>query len=325
MLTFSHALLSAGISCLCVLVFRLLLPGHGGFGSLFRSEQEPQAGAQLGGVFFLLSVIAGTVFGGGSLSGSSVFCLLITAGAALIGFIDDLIARQDKRGEGIVPWLKALLLLVLSLAAALNLSVSEGIGRVQVLPISCRNADFRGWYILLALPLLLGRFTVEKQLCESALCCHSYCLTEAAFWCFAYCLAGETGAFKWFNYRSAFSGMAAFSGAVAGALLGIGMFNPLGKALRLGSCGYWGVAAALSLMALCSGWLILLPLAALWPFLCGVFALMKRFRTRKGEKEADYRFAQYFLSRGMSEERLQSLIRWLSLLGALAAAVLYTL
>lgn len=323
MKTFTGALCAAGVSCLTVLILRLLLPGRGGLGSLFGPEQEPQGGAKLGGVFFLPGVVFGMLAGGSAFSGNALFALLITAGAVLTGFVDDLISLQDKRGEGIVPWLKALLILILSTSAAIFLSFSNVPGRTLCLPISCTGTDMHGWYLLFALPLLLGRFIVEKDLHESASFSFSYDGCETVFWCLLFCLSAETGALQWAEYRSEFHGMSLYAGAVAGALLGMSAFNPLGKALRPGMSGYFGIAASVSLMALCSGWLILLPFAALWPFLCGIYALVKRIRT--GKKSSGYLLADYFTAHGMAPERLQSLIRWVSLIGALAAAVLYVL
>lgn len=324
--TFTGALCASGVSCLTVIILRLLLPGRGGLGSLFSSEQDPSAGTKLGGVFMFAGIVLGMLAGGGALSGNALFSLLITAGAVLIGFVDDLVSLQDKHGEGIVPWLKALLFLLLTVSASVYLAFSEGPGRIQFLPVSCASADFRGWYMLLALPLLLGRVSAEKKLLESSGNCFAYTGSEAVFWCFAFCLAAETGALQWSEYRNEFGGLALYAGAVAGALLGISVFNPFGKALCLGRSGYFGIAVSLSLMALCSGWLILLPLAALWPFICGLYALVMYLRNIRGpERSTDYLFPDYFTAHGMTSERLHSLIRWTSLLGILAAAVLYTL
>lgn len=322
--TFTGAVISAGISCFMILLLRLLLPGRGGLGSLFIPEHEQNEGPKLGGVFLLAGLIAGMLAGGASLSGNSLFALLITAASVLIGFVDDMISLQDRRGEGIVPWLKGLLVFLLMLSAALYLAFSEVPGQALFLPISCASADLNGWYILLALPLLLGRLMSEKKLCESAGDFSANNGYEAAFWCFVFCIAAQTGAGQWFQYRDEFHGMAIFSGSAAGSVLGISVFNTDGKALRLGASGYFGIATALSLMALSSGWLILLPFAALWPFCCAIYALIKRVRAGKNPVgPTDLLLADYFTGHGMTVPRLQSTIRWLSLLGLLTAAVLY--
>lgn len=327
MRTFSAAVFAAGISCFTILILRLFLPGRGGLGSLFKPGSEQEEGSALGGVFFLPGIVAGMLAGGGSLSGNALFALLITAAAILVGFINDLVALQDKRGEGIVPWLRWLLVFLLALSAAIYLSFLNESGRRQFLPVSCVSSDLKGWLLIPALVLLLGRFFSEQELHEAS--GPSFCAegAEAVFWCFVFCLAGETGALEWAAYRSEFSGMAVFCGAVSGALLGICIFNPYGKMLRPGTGGYLGIAAALSLMALCSGWLILLPLAALWPFCCLIFALVMRVRVRGKAPAAPDRFflTAFLTGHGMTKDRLQSTVRWLSLLGVLAAAVLYTL
>lgn len=326
MKTVSGSVCSAGISCLTVLILRLLLPGRGGFSSLFGTEQENETGPVLGGIFLLPGLIAGMLAGGGSITGNALFALLITAASILIGFIDDLISLQDKRGEGIVPWLKVLLVFALMLSAAAYLSFSDVPGRTQFLPVCYACADMRGWYMLLSFPLLIGRVSSEKMLAESTDLSFSDNGIEAIFWCFVFCLAGETGAMQWAGYRSEFSGMAVFAGAFAGALLGICLFNPGGKALSPGMSGYFGIACAMSLTALCSGWLILLPLAALWPFLSGVYALIHWIRGKKSsEKDVNFLLADYFTAHGMSMEQLQRTVRWISLLGALLAAVLYVI
>lgn len=326
MATFTGALKAAGFSCLTVLILRLLMPGRSGLGSLFRSEQEEAEGPRLGGVFYLGALIVGMLAGGSTLSGNALFSLLITASFILIGFADELIALQSSRGEGIVPWLKALLLLFVSLCAAVYLSFSNASGRTQCLPVFCTSADLKGWFLLLALPLLLIRTQGERPLHSSLGSSYAANGCEALFWCFVFCLAGETGAGEWYGYRSEFAGMAIFSGAATGGLLGLDVFNPDGRALRPGAGGHYGVAASLSLMALCSGWLILLPLAALWPFASGVYALILLVSAaRKGSEPKSYLLADSFLAHKMTPERLLRTIRWISLLGVLAAAFLYIL
>lgn len=324
--TFSAALTAAGVSCLTVLVLRLLMPGQSGLGSLFRPEQPEEEGTRLGGVFYLGALIAGMVAGGSAFSGNALFSLLITASFILIGFADELVAMQDGRGEGIVPWLKAALLLFVSVVAAVYLAFSNESGRTQCLPVCCASSDLKGWYLLLALPLLLLRSLAEKPLFESAGSSFASEGYEAAFWCFVFALAGETGAVKWFGFRSEFYGMAVFSGSAAGAMLGLDLFNPGGQALRPGTGGYYGIGASLALMALCSCWMILLPLAALWPFVSAVYAFVLRVPAAgKGTAPKSYLLADFFLGRRMTAERLRNTVRWISLLGTLFAAVLYTI
>lgn len=325
MRTFSAALFAAGISCLAVLILRLLLPGRGGLAALFKPENDPDEGSSLGSVFLLIGIIAGMLAGGGSLSGNALFALLITAAAVLVGFVNDLISLQSKRGEGIVPWLQWLLVFALSLSAAIFLAFSNVSGRTQFLPVSCASADWKGWFLVPALLLLLGRFFSEKTLYESVGSSFSAEGSETVFWCFLFCLSGETGALEWSVYRSEFSNMAVFSGAVAGSLLGFSVFNANGRILHPGTGGCLGIASALSMMALCSGWLILLPLAALWPLTCAIFALVVRIRAAKEPDDTVcFMLPEFLLRRGLDENKLKSMVRWISLLGVLAAAVLYT-
>lgn len=324
--TVSGALIAAGASFVTVLLLRLLLPGRGGLGSLLRFEQETEEGGKLGGIFYLGGLLIGLLVGGGSFSGNALFSLLITAAFVLIGFADDLTALQDKRGEGIVPWLKGLLILFVAVCAALYLSLSNVSGRTQCLPVSYASSDLKGWFILFALPLLLGRTVSAEKMHESVGRSFSSDGYEAVFWCFVFCIAGESGTGKWLGYRSEFSGMAAFCGAAAGALLGLSVFDPGSRALPPGKSGHYGIAASLTLAELCSGWLILLPLAALWPFISFIFALITRILAlRKGKSPESYLLADYFLSRRMAPERLLSTVRWISLIGVLLAAVLYVL
>lgn len=325
MLTFTRAFSSLLAACLIVLFLRMLLRKRPGEAHFFVSEKEPEEPPALGGVYWLFAVMICTFLFADEGSGTVLPVLLLTAAAALLGFTDDLMTVRSERGEGLPPYILPAGTLVLAVLAGLFFSRAGNAGTRLTLPVSGAVISLGGWYIPIAAAVVLFRLRNERTLDAVRGTEPVLAGVSSAFWCLFLCLVAQTGVSDRIAASEAAKGLSVFTGASAGAMLGLCVMNSDGEKVRPGRCGYLGAGAALALTAVSSGCVLLHPLFSLFPVLCVLYAAAVRVFGGKKKKRAPRHLTGKLTELGFSPARIRDTVRRITVLGGLIALLIYFL
>ncbi len=213
------------------------------FGQSIR-EEGPQSHMKkagtptMGGIIFLLSIIATTVIVGNAFdlfTTQSVVMLLVLAGFGLIGFLDDGIKVIFKRNLGLTSLQKLIAQIIISIAAFLLLRLGTFDTSINI-PFTELSIDFGILYVAFLIFWLVG-FSNAVNLTDGldGLVAGTASIAFTAY-----------GVIALFNEQA---DVALFTFAVTGALLGFLIFNANPAKVFMGDTGSLALGGSLALVS----------------------------------------------------------------------------
>lgn len=268
----------------------------------------------MGGIMIFIAIgVACAFLTEGSLEIMGV-CLLITFGYGLLGFLDDFISVKMKRSLGLRPYQKLIGQFGLALILALFAYNSELIGSRIYVPILNQTWDLGVFYI--PITMLLVVFMTNSVNLTDGLDGLASGVTVIASVTFGIVFVSALYAIGFGAQNSAllfearvFQPLLIFSGAVTGACLGFLRFNAYPARVIMGDTGSLALGAAVSVMAVLSGMMLLLPL------ICGMFvassvSVILQVGSYKLRKKRIFKMAplhHHFELSGMPETKIVSM------------------
>ena len=279
----------------------------------------------MGGVFLLTGWLLAAVLNVREGFSLVLPVLLVMVLCSLMGFLDDFIKISTDASTGLLPYQKVLLQFVISLLAAAWLYRSEGVGSAITLPFSGKSWDMGFFYLPFAMLVLMGTMNgVNLTDGLDGLAAGTALVIQLAF-VFLFSLMPLVAGFAGWNGDSANSGgMAIFSAAGAGALMGFLLFNAYPARVFMGDTGSLALGGVIAMEALVSRSPLLLPLMGI-AFVLSVLSVMIQvgsYKFRKGKRV--FKMAplpHHFEMMGISEPRITAL--YLLLTGVCCALSIY--
>lgn len=225
-----------------------------------ESHKVKQGTPTMGGIVFIFAIILSSLFYG--LNGSSLLlpALLTLVGFGLLGFLDDFIKVSLKRNLGLRAYQKMFGQIILAVGIALWAYFSPQVGSTLYLPFSGNTWDIKGWYIPLAIFVVLAE-TNAVNLIDGLDGLSSSVTTVYAFAMAVIflLLSNQAEIFGETQLSTGYAGMSVFSMAIVGALIGFLLFNSYPAKIFMGDTGSLALGGAVAVLALSSRSVILLP------------------------------------------------------------------
>ncbi len=279
----------------------------------------------MGGVFLLFGWLLAALIGVREGFSLVLPVLLVMVLCGLMGFLDDFIKISTGTSMGLLPYQKVLLQFVISLLAAAWLYKSEWVGSAITLPFSGKSWDMGFLYIPFALFVLMGTMNgVNLTDGLDGLAAGTSLIIQLSF-VLLFGLMPLVGGFAgWAEDSANYGGMAVFSAAGAGALMGFLLFNAYPARIFMGDTGSLALGGVIAMEALASKSPLLLLLMGI-PFVLSVLSVMIQvgsYKLRKGKRV--FKMAplhHHFELMGVSEPRITAL--YMLLTGVCCALSIY--
>ena len=241
----------------------------------------------MGGVFLLLGWLLAVLVSAREGLSLVLPVLLVMVLSGLMGFLDDFIKISTGSSTGLLPYQKILLQFVISLLAAAWLYRSEGVGPAITLPFSGKTFNLGFFYIPFALLVLIGSMNgVNLTDGLDGLAAGTSMIIQVSF-VILFGLMPLAGGFAgWTGQSADYGGMAVFSAAGAGALMGFLMFNVYPARIFMGDTGSLALGGVIAMEALVLKSPLLLPLMGIC-FMMSVLSVIIQvgsYRFRDGKR-----------------------------------------
>lgn len=215
----------------------------------------------MGGLMILAGLLAGTLTF--SMAGMEFVlpALLMTFAFGLVGFLDDFIKVRRKRSLGLKAYQKIIAQLGISFIVALFAYNNPYIGPSVYLPFTGGEWNMGVWYIPFVMFVVIAEVNAVNLtdgldgLASGVTLI--YALAMALIFSLMSAMANELGQVY---YSANLGGMAVFCAAVVGACLGFLRFNAYPARVFMGDTGSMALGGAVSMMAICSRAVLLLPI-----------------------------------------------------------------
>ena len=279
----------------------------------------------MGGVILLVGWLLAALIGMGEGYALVLPVLLVMVLCGLMGFLDDFIKVTTGTSMGLLPYQKVLLQFVISLLAAAWLYRSEGVGSAITLPFSGKSCDMGFFYIPFALFVLMGTMNgVNLTDGLDALAAGTSLILQLTYLVLFTLMPLGMGLSGWAEAGTKYGGMAAFSAAGAGALLGFLLFNAYPARVFMGDTGSLALGGVIAMEALVLKSPLLLPLMGV-AFVVSVLSVMIQvgsYKLRQGKRV--FKMAplhHHFEMMGVSEPRITAL--YMIVTGVCCALTIY--
>ena len=290
-----------------------------------KSHLKKSGTPTMGGVLLLLGWLLSSLLGVREGFSLVLPVLLVMVLCGLMGFLDDFIKISTGTSMGLLPYQKVLLQFVISLLAAVWLYRSEAVGSAITLPFSGKSWDMGFFYIPFALLVLLGTMNgVNLTGGLDGLAAGTSLIVQLTF-VLLFCLLPLSAGFAgWTGESANYGGMAVFSAAGAGALMGFLLFNAYPARIFMGDTGSLSLGGVIAMEALVSKSPLLLPLMGI-SFVLSALSVMIQvgsYKFRKGKRV--FKMAplhHHFELMGVSEPRITAL--YMLLTGVCCALSIY--
>ena len=289
------------------------------------SHQKKAGTPTVGGVFLLLGWLLASLIGVREGFSLVLPVLLVTVLCGLMGFLDDFIKISTGTSMGLLPYQKVLLQFVVSLLAAAWLYRSDAVGSAITLPFSGKSWDLDFFYIPFALFVLMGTMNgVNLTDGVDGLAAGTSLVVQLTFAVLFSPVPLSLGFAGWTGQSADCSGMAIFSSAGAGALMGFLLYNAYPARVFMGDTGALALGGTIAMEALVLKSPLLLPLMGI-AFVASVLSVMIQvgsYKLRKGKRV--FKMAplhHHFELMGISEPKITAL--YMLLTGACCAMSIY--
>lgn len=232
-----------------------------------KSHLSKSGTPTMGGLMFLIGIPAATlVF---SLSAMELVtpALLVTVGCGLIGFLDDFLKVKFKNSVGLKAYQKIIAQFGVALVLSLYAYNSPFIGSAIYLPFFDVEWELGVMYIPFIMFLVIG--TVNSVNLTDGLdglasgVSLIYSLTMAVIFMYmsrAFAMPSDLGQASQTQYAAELKSVCVFAAAVAGGSLGFLRFNAHPARVFMGDTGSLALGGAISVMAIFSRAVLLLPI-----------------------------------------------------------------
>ncbi len=226
-----------------------------------QSHKKKQGTPTMGGIMTILSVTAASLFFG--LEGMEFLLptLLVTVAFGVVGFLDDFIKIRMKRNLGLRAYQKIIAQFAIAILAAVWAYRSPLVGPTLYLPISGGEWNIGVYYIPLVVFVIIAEVNAVNLtdgldgLATNVTMI--YALFMAAMFMVLTARANQSGEML---FGANLNGMAIFCAAVVGASLGFLRYNTHPALVFMGDTGALALGGAVSMMAILSRSLIVLPI-----------------------------------------------------------------
>ncbi len=245
------------------------------------SHKQKQGTPTMGGIMILAGVVIASLCFGREGAEYLLPTLLVMAAFSVVGFLDDFIKIKKKRNLGLRAYQKIIAQFAIAIIVAIWAYRSPLIGSMLYLPISGRMIDIGAYYIPLVVFVIISEVNAVNLtdgldgLASSVTMIYALAMTVV----FAVIAthANQEGLIVLGANRSA---MGVFSAAVAGALLAFLRYNAYPAKVFMGDTGSLALGGAVSMMAILSQSLILLPIMGLC-FVASALSVILQVATNK--------------------------------------------
>ncbi len=273
----------------------------------------------IGGVIFLFgSMLSVLLFARQSYT-FTIFAMMITLGFGAIGFLDDYIKVARRRSLGLRAYQKIIGQLGLAVVVAVFAAHNAEIGTYQYIPF-LGFVDFGGWYIPFTVFIVVGMVN-SVNLTDgldglaggmSVIVCAGLALVAFVLY--------QTALVQGQVLLSAeMSNMAVFGSAMAGGCLAFLRFNAHPARVFMGDTGSLALGAAISVMAVATRMMYLLPVMGTL-FIASTVSVILQVGSFKLRHKRIFKMAplhHHFELKGMHETKIVASYYALTLLGTL--------
>ena len=225
-----------------------------------QSHKSKQGTPTMGGLMILLGLIAASLIFG--LEGVEFLLptLLVTVAFSVVGFLDDFIKVRLKRNLGLRAYQKIIAQFGIAFVIAYWAYRSPMIGSKLYVPFTSAEWDLGVYYIPFAMFAIISEVNaVNLTDGLDGLASGVSMIYALAMMLVFTLLSSQAKLFGQTLYGINLESMGVFSAAVAGALLGFLRYNAYPAKIFMGDTGSLALGGAVSMMAILSRSLILLP------------------------------------------------------------------
>ena len=246
-----------------------------------QSHKKKQGTPTMGGIMILLAMLVSSLALGLEGAEFLIPALLVTLAFGVVGFLDDFIKIRMRRNLGLRAYQKIIAQFAIAVIVAIWAYNSPLLGPTLYLPISGGEWDIGVYYIPLVVFVIISEVNAVNLtdgldgLASSVTMIYTLFMTAV----FAILAAGanQSGALL---YGANCSGMAVFCAAVTGACLGFLRFNVYPARVFMGDTGSLALGGAVSMIAIMSRSLILLPIMG-FCFVASALSVVLQVATNK--------------------------------------------
>ncbi|MEG2217126.1 MAG: phospho-N-acetylmuramoyl-pentapeptide-transferase [Clostridia bacterium] len=226
-----------------------------------QSHKKKEGTPTMGGIMMLIGIVVASLIFGLESAEFVMPALLVTAGFGVIGFLDDFIKIKKHRNLGLRAYQKIIGQFAIAILVAVWAYRSPLLGPKLYLPISGGEWDIGVYYIPLVVFTIISEVNAVNLtdgldgLASSVTMIYTLAMTLA-------CAILATRANQAGELLSGvnLTGMAVFAAAVTGACLGFTRYNTYPARVFMGDTGSLALGGAVSMIAICSRSLLLLPI-----------------------------------------------------------------
>ena len=280
----------------------------------YVKEHSGKAGTPtMGGIFFLLSIVVSFLIFTEGYNKSAVLALCITAGYAIVGFLDDFLKIHFKENMGLRAWQKALFQFGIALISAFFVYYGD---TELILPFSGRSVNLGWWIIPLTVVVFLA-VTNGVNLTDGldGLCSWTvfvYALVFCALLLFRGVYFDEAGRIA---VSGEFLNLAYLCAAVAGSLFAFLLFNVHPAKIFMGDTGSLLLGGFAASVACFSEFTLFIPFFGI-AFVVSCLSVILQVLHFKRTKRRIFLMAPYhhhLQMKGLSEPRISQIYVTLTL------------
>ncbi len=246
-----------------------------------QSHKKKQGTPTMGGIMMLLALLASCLIFGLEGAEFLIPTLLVTLAFAVVGFLDDFIKIRMHRNLGLRAYQKIIAQFAIAVIVAVWAYNNPLLGSTLYLPISGGEWDIGIYYIPLVVFVIISEVNAVNLtdgldgLAGSVTMIYTLFMTAV----FAILANGANQAGE-LLYGANCSGMAVFCAAATGACLGFLRYNVYPARVFMGDTGSLALGGAVSMIAIMSRSLILLPIMG-FCFLASALSVVLQVATNK--------------------------------------------
>jgi phospho-N-acetylmuramoyl-pentapeptide-transferase len=226
-----------------------------------QSHKKKQGTPTMGGILIMVGIVAASLIFG--LEGAEFLLptLLVMVSFCVVGFLDDFIKIKMHRNLGLRAYQKIIAQFAIAVIVAVWAYKSPMIGSKLYLPISGAEWDVGVYYIPLVVFTIISEVNaVNLTDGLDGLASNVTMIYSLAMTCIFAILASRAVGEGALLYGANLNTMAIFCATVTGACLGFIRFNTYPARVFMGDTGSLALGGAVSMMAILSKSLILLPI-----------------------------------------------------------------
>ena len=293
-----------------------------------QSHLKKQGTPTIGGVMFVLAIIASTLVFAWDELALALPALLLTVAYGLVGFVDDIIKVKMHRSLGLRAYQKIIAQFLLAFLAAYFLYRSPLVGSTLYLPVSGRSWDLGVFYLPFAMFVIIAEVNSVNLTDGLDGLAANVTMVFAGAMVLVCCLMSGIDRDAGLSARAdALTGMSVFAAAVAGGCLGFLRHNTYPAKVFMGDTGSMALGGAVAALGLMSRTALLLPLMGVCFMASAVSVILQVGSYKLRNKKRIFRMAplhHHFELGGVPETKIVSMYSMVTALACAIAVLLFT-